>query len=246
MAAFGSATQVLQANKAAWQGVVGAGVADALGSEPPELAPRLRAARAWLQGGEQRQVLCIGDSQYPAVLLQTADPPLLLYVQGRVELLQQRSLAIVGSRNASPQGVDNARSFAAHMSRQGWTIVSGLAFGIDGAAHEGGLAGPGSTVAVVGTGLDRVYPARHRELAHRIASAGVLVSEFAPRHAAAGRELPAAQPHHRRPVARYAGGGSRAAIGLADHRAAGDVGRARGVSRCPDRSIRRCRAAAMR
>jgi DNA processing protein len=171
---------VLQANKAAWQGVVGANVADALGSEPPELAARLQAARAWLQGGEQRQVLCIGDSHYPPVLLQTADPPLLLYAQGRVDLLQQRSLAIVGSRNASPQGVDNARSFAAHMSRQGWTIVSGLAFGIDGAAHEGGLAGPGSTVAVVGTGLDRVYPARHRALAHRIASAGVLVSEFSP------------------------------------------------------------------
>jgi DNA processing protein len=171
---------VLRASKSAWQGVVGNSLADALGREPPELAARLQAARAWLQGDEQRRVLSIGDEAYPAVLLQTADPPLLLYVQGRVELLQQRSLAIVGSRNASPQGVDNARSFGAHMSRQGWTIVSGLAFGIDGAAHEGGLAGPGSTVAVVGTGLDRVYPARHRALAHRIASAGVLVSEFAP------------------------------------------------------------------
>jgi DNA processing protein len=78
------------------------------------------------------------------------------------------------------QGLDNARSFAAHMSGQGWTIVSGLAVGIDAAAHEGGLDGPGSTVAVVGTGLDRVYPARHRELAHRIAERGVLLSEFAP------------------------------------------------------------------
>ena len=103
------------------------------------------------------------------VLLETADPPLLLYVQGQVELLNRRSLAIVGSRNPSAQGVDNARAFAAHLSRQGWTIVSGLALGIDGAAHEGALAGPGSTVAVVGTGLDRVYPARHRALAHRIA-----------------------------------------------------------------------------
>jgi DNA processing protein len=101
-------------------------------------------------------------------------------LQGGAEFLSRRSLAIVGSRNASAQGVDNARAFAAHLSRQGWTIVSGLAFGIDGAAHEGGLQGPGSTVAVVGTGLDRVYPARHRALAHRIAEAGVLVSEFAP------------------------------------------------------------------
>jgi DNA processing protein len=103
-----------------------------------------------------------------------------LYVQGRRELLSRPSIAIVGSRNASLQGVDNARSFAAHLSREGWTIVSGLAFGIDGAAHEGGLDGSSSTIAVVGTGLDRVYPARHRQLAHRIARDGVLISEFAP------------------------------------------------------------------
>jgi DNA processing protein len=180
LASFGSATQVLQASKSAWQQVVGAPLAQALGNEPDELQPRLHAARQWLAGGEQRQVLSLGDSDYPAVLLQTPDPPLLLYVQGQVGLLNRRSLAIVGSRNASAQGVDNARAFGAHLSRQGWTIVSGLAFGIDAAAHEGGLQGAGSTVAVVGTGLDRVYPARHRTLAHRIASDGVLVSEFAP------------------------------------------------------------------
>jgi len=180
LAAFGSAKQVLQASKAARQQVVGPLLAQALDTEPEELPTRLRAAQAWLDGGEGRRVLCIGDDAYPTVLLQTPDPPLLLYVQGQVEFLNQRSLAIVGSRNASAQGVDNARAFGAHLSRQGWTIVSGLAFGIDGAAHEGGLAGPGSTVAVVGTGLDRVYPARHRALAHRIATAGVLISEFAP------------------------------------------------------------------
>jgi len=180
LASFGSATQVLQASKAAWQQVVGAQLSQALDREPEELQPRLRAARQWLAGGEQRQVLTIGDDDYPALLLQTPDPPLLLYVQGQVGLLNRRSLAIVGSRNASAQGVDNARSFGAHLSWQDWTIVSGLAFGIDGAAHEGGLQGAGSTVAVVGTGLDRVYPARHRTLAHRIATDGVLVSEFAP------------------------------------------------------------------
>ena len=180
LASFGSAERVLQASKAAWQQVVGPQLAQALGTEPDELQPRLHAARAWLDGGAGRQVLTLGDRDYPPQLLQTADPPLLLYVQGRVDLLRQRSLAIVGSRNASAQGVDNARSFAAHLSRLGWTIVSGLAFGIDGAAHEGGLDGPGSTIAVVGTGLDRVYPARHRKLAHRIAERGVLVSEFAP------------------------------------------------------------------
>jgi len=180
LAAFGSATQVLQASKAARQQVVGPQLALALDTEPEELPKRLRAAQDWLTGGEGRRVLCIGDADYPAILLQTPDPPLLLYVQGQVEFLDRRSLAIVGSRNASAQGVDNARSFGAHLSQRGWTIVSGLAFGIDGAAHEGGLAGPGSTVAVVGTGLDRVYPARHRALAHRIATAGVLISEFAP------------------------------------------------------------------
>jgi DNA processing protein len=180
LSSFGSATQVMQASKAAWQQVVGESLAQALGADPNALPARLRAAHDWLRGGERRQALSIGDRDYPAVLLQTPDPPLLLYVQGKVELLNRRSLAIVGSRNASAQGVDNARSFAAHLSRQGWTIVSGMAFGIDGAAHEGGLAGPGSTVAVVGTGLDRVYPARHRTLAHRIATTGALVSEFAP------------------------------------------------------------------
>jgi DNA processing protein len=180
LAAFGSAAQALQASKAARQQVVGTPRAQALDTEPEELPARLRSAQDWLAGGEGRRALCIGDADYPAALLETPDPPLLLYVQGEVEFLNRRSLAIVGSRNASAQGVDNARAIGAHLSQRGWTIVSGLAFGIDGAAHEGGLAGPGSTVAVVGTGLDRVYPARHRALAHRIASAGVLISEFAP------------------------------------------------------------------
>jgi len=136
LAAFGSARQVLQASAAARQQVVGATLAQAFDTESEELPDRLRAAQDWLSGGESRRALCIGDDDYPAVLLQTPDPPLLLYVQGQVEFLHRRSLAIVGSRNASPQGVDNARAFAAHLSRQGWTIVSGLAFGIDGAHTE--------------------------------------------------------------------------------------------------------------
>lgn len=180
LAAFGSAAGVLQASQAARRQVVAAPLAQALDREPEHFSQRLRAAADWLAGGELRRVLYLGDEAYPALLLQTPDPPLLLYLQGDVALLQRRSLAIVGSRNASAQGLDNARAFARHLSQRGWAIASGLAIGIDAAAHEGGLDGDGGTLAVVGTGLDRVYPARHRALAHRIAAAGLLVSEFAP------------------------------------------------------------------
>ncbi len=123
-------------------------------------------------------MLTIGEAEYPALLLQTADPPLLLYAHGRLDLLDNPALAVVGSRHLSAQGLDNARAFALHLSRAGVTIVSGLALGIDGAAHEGGLGGRGSTIAVVGTGLDRIYPPRHRALTHRIAAEGLLLSEF--------------------------------------------------------------------
>lgn len=180
LAAFGSPAAVLQASTAARCKVVSPAVAQALERVPEGFASRLQAATAWLAAGDRRRVLTLGDAGYPALLLQTPDPPLLLYLQGEVELLHRRSLAIVGSRNASAQGMDNARAFACHLSRLGWAIVSGLAIGIDAAAHEGGLDGAGGTVAVVGTGLDRVYPARHRALAHRIAETGLLISEFAP------------------------------------------------------------------
>jgi DNA processing protein len=132
-------------------------------------------------------VVTLADAGYPASLLEIADPPLLLYVTGpqAFDLTQLgRSLAVVGSRNPTPQGADNARAFGRALGQAGVTVVSGLALGIDGAAHQGALDGIGNaqqrlaTVAVVGTGLDRVYPARHRELAHRIAEQGLLVSEL--------------------------------------------------------------------
>jgi DNA processing protein len=179
LAAFGSPQAVLDASGAARREVAGA-AAQTLPADDPTLHERLAAARAWLQAAPGRGVLTLADADYPPQLLQTPDPPLLLYVHGDLRLLARRSLAIVGSRNASVPGRDNARAFAAALSRAGWTIVSGLALGIDAAAHEGGLAGAGSTIAVLGTGLDRVYPARHHDLAHRIAEAGVLISEFAP------------------------------------------------------------------
>ncbi len=134
----------------------------------------------WLESAQaaQRHVITLGDAAYPRALLETADPPLLLYAVGRSELLNAACLAVVGSRNPTPQGAENARSFAAALSAAGLTVVSGLALGIDGCAHEGALTGVGSTIAVLGTGLDRVYPKRHLALAHRIASAGLLISEY--------------------------------------------------------------------
>jgi DNA processing protein len=102
----------------------------------------------------------------------------MLYLRGRVELLARPSVAIVGSRNATAQGEQNARSFAEHFSRRGLTVVSGLAAGIDAAAHEGALKGDGSTVAVVGTGIDRIYPRRNEALARRIVDQGLMVSEY--------------------------------------------------------------------
>jgi len=150
----------------------------ALAAPPPTLPALLDATLAWLDASERRQIVTLGDPSYPKSLLETADPPLLLYIQGRVELLVAESIAIVGSRSATRQGLDNARSFAAQLSDAGLTIVSGLALGIDAAAHEGGLDGAGSTIAVVGTGLDNPYPTRNRALAGRIAEHGLLVSEF--------------------------------------------------------------------
>ncbi len=187
---FGSPEAVLGASTAARKAVVGSVAASALANGPPGFEALLDATLAWLAGGNAgdaapRDVLVLGDPRYPAALLQTADPPTLLYTQGRVELLAVDAIAIVGSRNPTAQGVENARAFAAYLSRAGLVVVSGLALGIDGAAHQGALegasapgAGGGGTIAVVGTGLDRIYPARHRVLAHRIAAQGLIVSEF--------------------------------------------------------------------
>jgi len=124
-------------------------------------------------------IVTLADETYPRALLQTADPPALLYAVGRTELLRCPALAIVGSRNATAQGERNAESFAKALSDAGLTIVSGLALGIDAAAHRGGLAGPGATIAVLGTGIDVLYPRRNAELAAQIASRGLLLSEFA-------------------------------------------------------------------
>ena len=123
-------------------------------------------------------LVTLADAAYPHALLEIPDPPTLLYVKGRVELLNQRALAIVGARNATAQGAQTADQFARELSRGGLTIVSGLALGCDAAAHHGALDGPGSTIAVIGTGADRIYPPRNQDLARRVATHGAVVSEF--------------------------------------------------------------------
>lgn len=177
LAAFGGAQAVFDAGPPAWRAVVTPAVASALAAPPGTLSALVEATWAWLQEDGRRAVLTPGDPHYPRLLLDTVDPPLLLHAAGRLELCNSPALAIVGSRNPTPQGAENARHFARHLSEAGLTIVSGMALGIDGAAHEGALEGPGGTVAVVGTGLDIVYPRRHQPLARRLAQEGLIVSE---------------------------------------------------------------------
>jgi DNA processing protein len=134
---------------------------------------------AWLAGTENR-LIKFRDNAYPPLLAAIPDPPLLLFTHGDPDYLLQPQLAMVGSRNPSHSGIELAEDFATWLGNCGLTICSGLAAGIDAAAHRGALRSVAGTVAVTGTGLDRVYPARHRDLAHRVAENGVLVSEFPP------------------------------------------------------------------
>ncbi|MCA0176940.1 MAG: DNA-processing protein DprA [Proteobacteria bacterium] len=181
LATFGLPQTLFEAGPAAWRGQVGETVAAALAKPPADLEPVLAASLAWLDAAPDHHVFTLGDAVYPAALLQTADPPLLLFGQGDLSRLANPALAMVGSRAATAQGLDNARAFGAHLSQRGLTIVSGLALGIDGAAHEGGLRGPGGTIAVIGTGPDIVYPRRHAALAARIrAGGGLILSEYTP------------------------------------------------------------------
>lgn len=144
-----------------------------LGVDLARISPTLD----WLDNADNHLVT-LADADYPQRLLEIPDPPPVLYVKGRREFLNRASLAIVGSRNTTPQGSLNAESFAHDLADAGLTIVSGLALGVDTAAHQGGLKGTASTLAVVGTGLDIVYPARNKSLAHRIVEQGAIISEF--------------------------------------------------------------------
>jgi DNA processing protein len=175
--AHGSPRDILSASVRDLSQTVSAKLASAI-REGGASNEQLEAVVQWL-ADPANHVITFADADYPRALLEISDPPPLLYTKGRLELLNHRGFAIVGSRNATAQGANNAEAFAETLSDAGLTIISGLALGIDAAAHRGGLAGAASTVAVVGTGLDVVYPARNRELAHRIAAEGLIISEFA-------------------------------------------------------------------
>jgi len=171
---FGSAAAAFE-RRAAVEQFAGPDVAQvlALGPDPVLVERALR----W-QEESSRRLIAFEDADYPALLREIHDPPGMLYAIGDVGLLQRVIVAVVGSRNATPQGLRDARDMARALSDAGLAIVSGLALGIDAAAHEGGLEGAGSSVAVTGTGADVSYPRRNRELARRLMDHGCVVTEF--------------------------------------------------------------------
>lgn len=175
LAAFGGPAEILSASTASLERVVKKKVAYniAQGADPEKMAAALR----WLED-PANSIITLADPDYPSLLLNIADPPPILYLKGRRALLNSRALAIVGSRGATPAGLANAEAFAESASNAGLCIISGMALGVDAAAHRGGLRGNSASIAVVGTGLDIVYPAANRGLAHELAEKGMLISEF--------------------------------------------------------------------
>ncbi|MFZ6681532.1 DNA-processing protein DprA [Undibacterium sp. Tian12W] len=177
LARFGLPAQIFAASHAELSELVSPRLAKALLASPPGFQEQIDKTLAW-QEQPGNLVLTLADAGYPRSLLEIPDPPLMLYVKGRAALLEAATVAVVGSRNATVQGIRNAEQFSASLSSAGLCISSGLAAGIDAAAHQGALTGAGSTIAVIGTGADIVYPARNRNLAHLIAEGGCIVSEY--------------------------------------------------------------------
>jgi DNA processing protein len=191
LAAFGLPQEVFAQSLAALAEVVHERQARALLQWPPALDALAERTWQWLQADlAHRRVLPLGDSAYPRALLDIEDPPVLLYAMGYGPVWERgwpdvsRCVAVVGSRNPTAQGSDNALAFAQSLAQEGMTVVSGMALGVDAAAHRGALAGADPdggvpTIAVVGTGLDRVYPSQHHTLAQQISQRGVILSEYA-------------------------------------------------------------------
>lgn len=175
LSAFGLPEAVFRAGRNALGGVVGDKAARLVIDTDNRAA--VERALAWSDKPGQFLV-CLADPEYPPALLQIPDPPTVLYVRGRLDLLGLPALAVVGSRNPTPQGVQNAERFAAAFAAAGLTVTSGLALGVDAAAHRGALMVAGATVAFIGTGIDRLYPAANQALALEIAANGAIISEF--------------------------------------------------------------------
>ncbi len=175
MRAFGAPARVLAETHGALARVVGTKTAAAIAAGPD--AEKLALSMKWL-AQENNHIVTLADEDYPPALLEISDPPPLLFLKGKRNLLGHAAIAVVGSRNATPGGKQNAEAFSRSLSDAGLAIVSGLALGIDSAAHRGGLDGASSTIAVVGTGLDLVYPARNKMLAQEISQSGLIISEF--------------------------------------------------------------------
>jgi DNA processing protein len=172
---FGSPEAIFAASATTLRGVLGGNQLTVLQAHDNRAAVSAALDWAALPGN---RILTLADAAYPQALLTIADPPTLLYVKGQLALLNRPACAIVGSRNATKQGESNASAFAGALAGAGLTIVSGLAAGIDAAAHRGALNESASTIAVIGTGIDRIYPARNADLAREIAVRGALLSEF--------------------------------------------------------------------
>lgn len=175
LTAFGWPDAVFSASFGSLRAVIGDKAVRLLLDTNNEAA--IASAETWASGEEQH-IVTLADPAYPQTFLEIPDPPTLLYVRGRLELLNRPALSIVGSRNPTPQGLHNAERFAAALADAGLVVASGLALGIDAAAHRGALSVSGDTIAFIGTGIDRIYPARNRELAHEIGAKGTIVSEF--------------------------------------------------------------------
>lgn len=189
LARFGSPEAVFEQPASALREVVSAAQADALLDAPVTLTMQVALTQHWLSRSTptcERAVWPLGHADYPAAFLQLSDPPLMVYAQGRLSWPLPPAVAVVGSRNPTPQGAQTAEQLSEALARAGLCVVSGLALGVDGAAHRGALQGAADirnlpmlrTIAVVGTGLDRVYPRQHHSLAQAIAAQGWLLSEY--------------------------------------------------------------------
>ena len=177
LTAFGLPEAIFSASHAALRAAAGEGVSEKLLATNDAISAAVATALAWANEANN-SVVTLADADYPRLLLDAPDPPVLMYCKGRRDLLNRPMLAIVGSRNATAQGERDATAFAKSLGDAGLTIVSGLALGIDAATHRGGLETAASTVAIIGTGADRLYPARNAALGRELAERGAILSEF--------------------------------------------------------------------